>query len=163
MERTSEMTAPDRAELAQRRKRFSDELAAAAAQWGPMPVDEAMTELGRCLTLCAPSGMTQDDRIEWLTVALGEIGEIPAFAFARACAAARQTCDHPAKIVPAIVREAGICPSVARKQIAAARSRLEALDAPPVRPCALPKPDYVGAQELGELVRKLEAGARDAA
>lgn len=163
MENTTELAIPDKAELAQRRKKFSDELAEAARHWGPMPVEQAMVELGRCLTLCAPSGMTQGDREDWLTVAIGEIGEIPAGAFSGACATARQTCDHPAKIVPTIVRESAVYTSLARKYLAIARSKLAALDSPPAKPTALPEPDYIGAQDLGALVRKLEAGARDAA
>jgi hypothetical protein len=61
-----------------------------------------MAELSRCLTLCAPTGMAMDDRIEWLTVAAGECRTIPGKLFAEACQHVRTRCDHPAKLIPAI-------------------------------------------------------------
>ena len=68
----------------------------------PLPMSEAVMELSRCLTLCAPSGWSVEDRAEWLSIAMADIGEYPAEVFTEACKQARRTCDHPAKIVPAI-------------------------------------------------------------
>lgn len=62
-------------------------------------------ELTRCLTLCAPSGMSSDERAVWLATAWAEISHIPAGVFESACAAARKIVDHPSKIVPAIIKE----------------------------------------------------------
>ncbi|HET7154974.1 MAG TPA: hypothetical protein VFI87_06365 [Hyphomicrobiaceae bacterium] len=47
--------------------------------------------------------MNQDDRIEWLTIAAHEMTDMPTAYFDEACAEARRTCDHPSKIVPAIL------------------------------------------------------------
>lgn len=49
--------------------------------------------------------MSQDDRTEWLKVAWSTLSDVPADLLAMACRTARKTCDHPAKIVPAIIRE----------------------------------------------------------
>mgnify|MGYP006974188397 CR=1 FL=1 len=49
--------------------------------------------------------MSQDERETWLVTAYMEINTIPAKPFLHATAKARQQCDHPAKIVPAIIRE----------------------------------------------------------
>lgn len=62
-------------------------------------------ELTRCLTLCAPSGMSSDERAVWLATAWAEVSHIPAGTFEGACAAARKIVDHPSKIVPAIIKE----------------------------------------------------------
>lgn len=77
---------------------------ASAAKARPATEDQMFSELGRCLTLCAPSGMSQDERTTWLLAALAEVSAIPAEPFFAASAKARTTCDHPAKIVPAIIR-----------------------------------------------------------
>lgn len=61
-------------------------------------------ELTACLALTAPVGMTEESRREWLTVAWDTLKHIPPADLARGARAARQTCDHPAKIVPAIVK-----------------------------------------------------------
>ena len=75
-----------------------------AAKARPATEDQMFSELGRCLTLCAPSGMSRDERETWLLAALAEVSGIPAEPFFAASAKARTTCDHPAKIVPAIIR-----------------------------------------------------------
>ncbi len=49
--------------------------------------------------------MTGDDRTEWLKVAQMTLADIPADLLARGCEVARRTCDHPSKIVPAILGE----------------------------------------------------------
>jgi hypothetical protein len=67
--------------------------------------DDFRRELTACLVLCAPSGMSGDDRKEWLRVAWATLRDIPADLLAIGCAAARKEADHPAKIVPAIMRE----------------------------------------------------------
>lgn len=48
-----------------------------------------------------------EDRIEWLTVAVDEVGTIPAKLLAEACQHVRTICDHPAKLIPAIHAYAG--------------------------------------------------------
>lgn len=60
-----------------------------------------MVALSPCLTIAAPSGMSLDDRTEWFMAAAGFLDTIPAGLLKEA---AKQTvCDHPSKIVPAIL------------------------------------------------------------
>jgi hypothetical protein len=66
--------------------------------------DDFRRQLTACLVLVAPTGMTQEDRTEWLRAAWGTLDGIPADLLEAGCEVARETCDHPAKIVPAIVR-----------------------------------------------------------
>ena len=47
--------------------------------------------------------MTLDDRTEWLTIAADEVADVPGEVLIAACRAARKTCDHPAKLIPAIL------------------------------------------------------------
>lgn len=49
--------------------------------------------------------MSEDDRREWLLAAWGTLQGIPADLLARGCQTARETCDHPSKLVPAILAE----------------------------------------------------------
>jgi hypothetical protein len=51
--------------------------------------------------------MTEDSRREWLAVAWDTLKDIDPDDLARAARMARQTCDHPAKIVPAIIKAVG--------------------------------------------------------
>lgn len=49
--------------------------------------------------------MGEDERADWLSVAMSELltpPSVPNSYFRQACAHARRVCDHPAKIVPAI-------------------------------------------------------------
>lgn len=61
--------------------------------------------LTTCLMLVAPVGMTERQREEWLTVAWGTLSHLPPDLLAIGAAAARQTADHPSKIVPIIIGE----------------------------------------------------------
>lgn len=58
-----------------------------------------------CLDLCAGSGMGPDEREAWFTAAAATLRGIPYDLLERGCAAARMKADHPAKIVPAIIKE----------------------------------------------------------
>lgn len=60
-----------------------------------------MLALAPCLTIAAPSGMSLDDRTEWFMAAAGFLSDIPASLLKEAAQAA--VCDHPSKIVPAIL------------------------------------------------------------
>lgn len=64
-----------------------------------------LAELQGCLSLCCPAGMGEDERADWLSVAMSELltpPSVPNSYFRQACAHARRVCDHPSKIVPAI-------------------------------------------------------------
>jgi hypothetical protein len=62
-------------------------------------------ELTACLALVVPVGMTEEARREWLAVAWATLKHLPADVLAVGAQKARQQCDHPAKIVPTIIKE----------------------------------------------------------
>jgi hypothetical protein len=68
----------------------------------PATAQDALLALAPILTLCAPSGMSQDDREEWLAVASDAVSHIPRGLFLRACHHVKGRHDHPAKIIPSI-------------------------------------------------------------
>lgn len=49
--------------------------------------------------------MTEEARGEWLAVARKTVDHLPADLLAIGCKKARETCDHPSKIVPTILAE----------------------------------------------------------
>lgn len=69
----------------------------------PATREQFAVELTACLALVAPVGMTEESRREWLSVAWAELKHLPADILSAGCSEARKTCDHPAKIVPAII------------------------------------------------------------
>src|SRR3546814_15615037 len=71
----------------------------------PLSREASIGELTRCLTLCAPSGMSSDERAVWLATAWSEVREIPAPAFLDACKHALPGLDHPAKLITSLVRD----------------------------------------------------------
>ena len=128
---------------------------AAKARLAPASRQTIVVELSRCLTLCAPSGLTQDDREEWVSVAMPEVMEIPEDIFLEGCALARKKCDHPAKIIPAIV---GYDPpfwgtSARRRHLHDCESYLENIDAKRI---AQAEPDYVDPDDMAALVKELQ-------
>ena len=74
-------------------------------------VNDAIQELTRSLAMVCPTGMTEEDRTQWIAAAASTIrdADISPNDFTRAAARARldPTCDHPAKVVPAIIRALG--------------------------------------------------------
>lgn len=133
------------------------------AKLAPRSMEEIMGELSRCLTLTAPSGMSQDDRLEWLTVAALELTSVPSSILADACAEARRTCDHPSKIVPAIIRYQPshyLSESFMRGQLSSLRNKLANLDAPRIAaPKADPEERRSVAKGMGELLAELQRKA----
>lgn len=97
----------------------------------PATTRDFRNELTACLALVAPVGMSEEARGEWLAVAWATLSGLPADLLAIGCARARETCDHPAKIVPTIVAET-------RSLIARRRAALRAADP---EPPALAAPD----------------------
>lgn len=116
------------------RASLENKIAEMEAKLAPRSLDEIMGALSRCLTLTAPTGMSQDDRLEWLTIAAPELSDLPSMLFDDACAHARKTCDHPAKIIPAILKyepsSYWIGPDHTRKLLSEARAKLANLNAP---------------------------------
>jgi hypothetical protein len=76
----------------------------AEAKLAPAKADDFRKQLTSCLILVAPTGMAQEDRNEWLRAAWGTLKDIPPDMLEAGCEVARQTCDHPSKIVPTIIR-----------------------------------------------------------
>jgi hypothetical protein len=107
--------------------------------------------------------MSQEDRLEWLTVAAMELLTVPSSIFADACALARGTCDHPSKIVPTIKRYEPshyLSEGFMRSQLAIARARLANIDAPRLRQAEEGPEERRGvATAMGELLRELQAKA----
>lgn len=66
---------------------------------------EFRNELTACLVLVAPAGMTEEARGEWLRVAWETLKHLPADLLSMGCRKARETADHPSKIVPIILAE----------------------------------------------------------
>lgn len=71
----------------------------------PGSTDTFRNELTACLALVAPVGMTEEARRDWLAVAWGTLKHLPADVLSVGAKAARETCDHPSKIVPTILAE----------------------------------------------------------
>jgi hypothetical protein len=69
----------------------------------PATAAEFRNELTACLALVVPVGMSEESRRDWLTVAWGTLKFWPVDLLRIGCEEARRTCDHPSKIIPAIV------------------------------------------------------------
>ena len=114
-----------------------------------------VAELASCLTLVAPSGMSADDRTEWLKVARMTVGDIPADPFRWACKEARKTCKFASEIVPAIVKAAA-----ERTHWLRLSARYASEDLERINQVALPEPEYVKPEELAALRASLERAVR---
>ena len=68
-------------------------------------LDEIQSCLAPLLALCAPMGMTAQDRLEWITAAADTLQDVPADLLDDACRKARAVCDHPSKIIPFVMGE----------------------------------------------------------
>lgn len=68
-------------------------------------IQEIQAALAPLLALCAPLGMTANDRVEWITAAADTLRDVPPDLLASACRKARAACDHPAKIIPFVMNE----------------------------------------------------------
>lgn len=67
---------------------------------------EIETELMACLTLVAPAGMAPERRLDWLEVGRETVRHLPLDLLRAGCEEARKKADHPAKIVPEILKAA---------------------------------------------------------
>lgn len=115
----------------------------------PATPTEFRNELTACLALVAPVGMSEEARGEWLAVAWQTLKHLPADILASAARKARETCDHPAKVVPAIFRES--------EEWMAIRRRMARYDEP--QPEALPRPggERCSADDAREILREMGA------
>lgn len=71
----------------------------------PVTRVEFAAEMAPCLELVAPTGMDEDRKRSWLNAAYKALDGIPIALLKRGAAAAMAKADHPAKIVPVIMRE----------------------------------------------------------
>lgn len=108
----------------------------------------AFAELGACLALVSPSGMPEDNRVEWLKVAHHTLAELPADLLARGCEKARRTCQFPSQIVPCIMDEVGIAMDLRKDQV---RFEPQSFIPPPRDP----DPQYVDPAEVRALLKSL--------
>ena len=135
------------------------EISELEAKLAPRSLEEIIAALSRCLTLTAPTGMSQDDRTEWLMVAAPELADLASMLFDDACAHARKTCDHPAKIIPAILKYEPSAywsgPDHARKRLSDAKAKLANLDAPRLQQSDNPEERHEVGSGMKELLNDL--------
>ena len=86
-------------------------------------------ELTACLTLVAPVGMTEEAKRDWLAVAWDTLKHLPPDIFTIGAHKARESCDHPAKIVPTIINATADMMRWRREKLAR-DAELRALPAP---------------------------------
>ncbi len=124
-------------------------------QCEPATLKQGKSELGACLTLVSPSGLSADDRKEWLAVAMQTLSGIPSDLLADGCAVARRKCRFPSEIVPTILEEVEQRWKW-RKEDAQRRDPAHRIDL-----LASPKnePDLVDPAEVRKLLDSLNPGA----
>ena len=110
----------------------------------PATKQQFAVELTACLALVAPVGMDENARREWLRVAWETLKHLPPDLLAKGCRAARLKCDHPAKIVPAIIEET-------REWMATRRESARYEVIPEARRIA---PNYCTPAEAAEILRE---------
>jgi hypothetical protein len=103
-------------------------------------------ELTACLALVVPVGMTEESRREWLAVAWATLKHLPPDVLAIGALAARQKCDHPAKIVPTIIAET--------QQVMGWRRESERSAALKQQQIEGPKENYVTPEEAAKILEE---------
>ncbi|AJA07438.1 hypothetical protein SKP52_02515 [Sphingopyxis fribergensis] len=108
--------------------------------------------------------MSGDERALWLSAAWAEVRDIPARPFVDACTTARRIVEHPAKLVPTIVRESQEVADIFRRRLAREEAAWANRSAPRLaRPDDRRRPDEsaeVGSM-MSELIEKLKGQADD--
>jgi hypothetical protein len=89
--------------------------------------------------------MTEEAKRDWLAVAWDSLKHLSADDLARCARQARQTCDHPAKIVPAIIKAAD---ELRPWEKFISRQ-------PETRPERLIEPNYCTPEEAAEILREV--------
>lgn len=120
---------------------------------------EFVSILTPCLQLVAPVGMTLDAQDTWFEAARLALAEMPADLLRRGAKAAMSEADHPAKIVPAIMRAVGDDLAWRRRnQRASAERDAGAMDALPA-----PGQESVTAAEVDAICKRFGVGRYSAA
>lgn len=130
------------------------------AKLAPASLEQIIAALSRCLTLTAPSGMTKEDRTEWLTVAAPELLHLPSIIFDDACAHARRIADHPAKILPTIMKYEPshfLTRGFMEARLREVRAQLANIDAPKLESQGMDESERrTVASSMGELVKEMQ-------
>ncbi len=131
------------------------------AELQPASLPEFIQSLTPCLQLCAPVGMSVEDRDTWFDAAFMAIGHLPPDILKSSALKAMQIADHPSKIVPAIMKES-------EDWLALRRGAARYASAPSLTyhstfhdglPPIDPEERASVSQTMGELVRKMQANA----
>ena len=101
----------------------------------PATPTQFRNELTACLALVVPVGMTEEARREWLAVAWETVKHLPADLLAYGAKKARETADHPSKIVPTILAEAAESLAIRREANRPTVPEARRLTAEPFTPC----------------------------
>jgi hypothetical protein len=80
-------------------------LAEIDAMLAPAMPEQIIAALTPVLAQVAATGMSEDDREEWSAATCDALRGIPGDLLYRGIRVARVSCDHPAKIVPAVMEE----------------------------------------------------------
>lgn len=91
----------------------------------------------------------------WLTAAWAEVSDMPAEAFLAACKEARRIVDHPAKLVPAIIREGALLTDLLNRRYRRELASWENRNAPRIP--AQPEPWEAEREEVAALMADLRA------
>lgn len=117
----------------------------------PTTAKQGTAELLACLTLVAPSGMSNEDRQAWVAVARETLRGIPADLLKRGCDHVRRTCRFASEIVPAIIEEVGSSWERRKRMAAVSEAQYANRHAPRLES----KPEYVSAEEMRTLIRSI--------
>lgn len=164
-DRTDESpAASNRPDAKQWQSSLLNEIADLEAKLAPPSMEEVIAELSRCLRLTVPAGMTQEDRREWLLVAVREVEAIPSCEFFDRCAHSRKVADHPAKIVPEIHKfkpQSFASAGWYRRHLSDLRAKWDNRNAPRIEQREASEDERREiAVGMAELVKELEAKAR---
>lgn len=123
-------------------------LASANARLQPTPPADVMMRLAPVLTLTAGAGMTGGARAEWLAAAADALKGIPFDLLERGIRAARSTCDHPSKIIPAILADVKDAWRDRLRERGMIRRLADLADNPPTPPAPVERCTPAEAQEI---------------
>lgn len=98
--------------------------------------------------------MTEEARSDWLRVAWMTVSHLPSDLLERGCKKARETADHPSKIVPIILKEVE-SDMEWRRRMAPSQSSGSLVTALPE-----PKPDYCTAEEASKILQEVGLRAK---
>lgn len=109
--------------------------------------------------------MSNDERVLWLSAAWAVVRDIPAQPFRDACKVAQRIVEHPAKLVPTIVRESQEVADIFRRRLAREEAAWANRSAPrlasPDRTPRNPNESAEVGSMMSDLIAKLKGQADD--